>query len=174
MDLAVILTALSGFILFLILHIVCLRIMRTQAASKMIVLSIILGFIGGIVFYGAGLMIWILPAGYSVPAAVLGALIAFFIYVFLIFHYIAWIFGMGEAAIRIRLLFEIEKFQSGGATLEGVYEHYNAKKILSTRLSRLLNAGHIAHEGTRYEIRNRALLFQIYLSRLLKSLMGLS
>ena len=37
---------------------------------------------------------------------------------------------MGEAAIRIRLLYELDRSREAGATIREMGEHYNEEKIL--------------------------------------------
>lgn len=172
MDFFIILTSFSNFALFLFLHAALLRRYLTQPASAMILLSFIVGFIETLFSYTVFSFVFLFPEGYSLPAVLLGGSVSCFLYTLLVFHYIAWVFGMGEAAIRIRLLFELAKHPVKGLSLEDFYERYNAESILSVRLARLVNAGHISLEGDIYKIKNRILLFQVFLNNLMKSLLG--
>lgn len=95
------------------------------------------------------------------------------VYVLLVLHYLVWVFGMGEAAIRIRLLRELERSETQSASLEEIKQNYNAEKILKSRLDRLVGAGHLAFDGKCYTLKSKILLIQIYVERIFKKLLGI-
>lgn len=172
MDLAILLTASAAFVLFLILHVILFRCLTSQPANRVILSSFLLCIPAGIVLF-AWLTWTKVRLDFSIwDVAFLGS-VSLFIYGLLVLQYIAWLFGMGEAAVRIRLLIELESLPIRDATLEKIYEQYNAKKILSIRLMRLANAGHVLFDGKRYRIANRILLLEAYVIRMMKRLFGI-
>ena len=103
----------------------------------------------------------------------LGGLTGLIIYSLLVLLYLSLVFGMGEAAVRIRLLREIDAKPSRTATLAEICHAYNAEKILELRLGRLVSAGHLRFDGERYHLGNRILLIQGLATKLLKFLLGI-
>ena len=163
-DLQVLAAAFAGFAVFLASHILVFHYANPKNSSLVFLSSFILGALsnGAFVF---------------LPAAGPKGLILFtsgFIYVLLVFHYLAWIFGMGEAAIRIRLIIELDRMPERTASLAEIYARYNADLILKTRLERLVNAGHLHFDGRHYRIRSKILILQSKVSGILKSLLGMS
>ena len=173
METAVLLTAGTSFALFLILHILLLRLWVSQLAPRIIFLSLSIGFLFGPLFFFL-VMPSLVTFPNSTPAVLLLVFLSMFLYGMLVLQYIAWIFGMGEAAIRIRILLELQKRSSKGASLDEIYEHYNAEQILKVRLSRLVNAGHLTEAGDRYQLKKRILVVEAFVIRMLKSWMGIS
>src|SRR3989338_2344915 len=146
MDIAVLLTAGANFILFLILHVVLLRLFVAQPAPQIIFLSIAVGFFFGLVFFFLVTPFFVVLPD-SAPGVLYLVLISLVLYGLLVLQYIAWIFGMGEAAIRIRILLELEKHSTRGVSLKEIYQHYNGEQILKVRLARLVNSGHLTADG---------------------------
>ena len=95
------------------------------------------------------------------------------IYICLVFHYLVWVFGMGEAAIRIRLLRELDRTPSKSVSLREICLHYNVDKILQSRLERLVSAGHLHFDGQYYSIRKKILLVQAQVEKMVKVLLGI-
>lgn len=95
------------------------------------------------------------------------------IYSLLFFHYLAWVFGMGEAAMRIRLLRELEKIPSQSATLDEIYASYDAEKMLGIRLERLTGSGHLSFDGQYYSVNHRILLLQSWIMEAFQRLLGM-
>lgn len=96
-----------------------------------------------------------------------------FIYLLLFFHYLAWVFGMGEAAIRIRLLRELLARPSHMATLNEIMANYNAEKVLEYRLARLVGSGHLTFDGKFYSIKNTILILQVIVCSKVKRILGI-
>jgi len=69
------------------------------------------------------------------------------------FHFI----NLGETARRIRILRELYNSQNG-LSLEGILTKYNAQKILSRRMNRLLNNNQVVCRNGRYYINNPTML----------------
>ena len=112
--------------------------------------------------------------GLNSPQIKTTAFISALIYSFLILNYFIWVFGMGEAAIRIRLLRELDQRPDKSATLEELLQNYNSQIIVDQRLDRLVGAGHLKFENGYYRIGNPVLLIELLLLHCLKSLMGIS
>lgn len=110
------------------------------------------------------------PIYEALGAALCGSLL---IYSLLFFHYLAWVFGMGEAAMRIRLLRELEKAPSQSATLNQIYASYDAEKMLQIRLERLTGSGHLSFDGQYYSINHRILLLQSWIMDAFQRLLGM-
>ena len=173
METAVLLATGTSFALFLILHIFLLRLWVFQPAPRIIFLSLSIGFLFGPLFFFLVTPSFVIFPD-SVPEILLLAFLSMFLYGLLVLQYIAWIFGMGEAAIRIRILLELQRRFSKGASLNEIYEHYNAEQILKVRLSRLVNAGHLTEAGDRYQLKKRILIIEAFVIRMLKLWMGIS
>ena len=157
-----ILTALAGFALFLGSHVIIFRTLKPRRAPGVLGSALALGLLMD------GLMnVWLREGlGSSVCSLV--------IYSLLVLHYIVWVFGMGETAIRVRLMCELSRRPSRQATLREIYEAYNAERILQVRLSRLVEAGQLHYDGRTYRIGKRYLFFHDRLLRIVKSLLGIS
>ena len=172
-DGAAILAAFGAFIFFLILHVVLLRRNKSFPANRAILLSFISG-----TFVTAGIYFVRLRGAISLhhSSAVIevGIVVSIVIYILLVFHYLVWCFGMGEAAIRIRLLRELDKTSSKSAILSEILLGYNAEKILRSRLLRLVESGHAGYDGRYYTVRNKILLIQAAVEKILKRLLGIS
>jgi len=70
------------------------------------------------------------------------------------FHFV----NLGETARRIRLLRELYD-APGGLTEEQILSKYNAKEIVSIRLTRLLNNNQIILRDARYYVANSVMVF---------------
>lgn len=108
------------------------------------------------------------------PPPWLGSFTAAVVYSLLVLLYISLVFGMGEGAVRIRLLREINSRPSRSATLGEILQAYNAEKILEIRLERLVSAGHLRFDGRHYQLGNPILLLQGLANRFLKFLLGIT
>jgi len=161
------------FFLFLAIHIFALRVLKKCSAPPLIIGSIITGGLLSLWIFWLLVGINDLSLFYSRASLAFACGVSLLIYMLLVFHYIAWIFGMGEAAIRIRLLFEIDKAHSGSVSLVNILERYNAEKILEVRLERLVTAGHVRLEGAFYKLNSPILLSQLWLIRFFKNLLGM-
>lgn len=140
---------------------------------------------GQVVLSSFGLGILLIPAIYVFVGlqetatrqlyAVLGASLcgSLLIYSLLFFHYLAWVFGLGEAAMRIRLLRELEKAPAQSATLNEIYASYDAEKMLQIRLARLTSSGHLAFDGQYYSVNHRILFFQSWIMETFQRLLGI-
>lgn len=171
LDLLALLNAFVNFLLFLIIHIFIFRSEKYKTAPQVIFMSFLLGFPGLLIVHTLGfIFIPLMPL--RLGAFLFTGIVAMGLYLILVFHYIAWIFGMSEAAMRIRLLNEIELHPQKRATLEDIYQNYNGEKILEVRLKRLLNAGHLTYDGQYYYLKGKVLLLQDFVSGLFKKLLG--
>lgn len=173
-DLLVLTSSCAGFLSFLMIHVFIFRCLDPKNASRVFLLSVTSGYVISFLFLG---MLWkftLSPASYPTTSTFLLAGFSIsLIYGLFVFHYLGWIFGMGEAAVRIRLLMEIDQMPEKKATLKEIYRRYNADSILKTRLARLVNAGHVTQTGTEYSIRSRFLLIQERLIHFHRKLMGI-
>ena len=171
-DLFVLTVAFSNFILFLGLHIVLLRWNEKLPANRALSVSFAFGILiqGLIAFMG---MRGFLSLGFSGVAFTVSMVASLLIYTCLAFHYLVWVFGMGEAAIRIRLLRELDRTPSKSVSLREICLHYNVDKILQSRLERLVSAGHLHFDGQYYSIRKKILLVQAQVEKMVKVLLGI-
>jgi len=162
-DYAIITSAGTGLFFFLFTHILALRYLKRFSAPILIITSILAGFLCGVFVFILFNQIMVKD---SVVIFGFSAILSSVIYLFFVFHYIAWFFGMGEASVRIRLLFELDRSATQeGASLEEIMKNYNAEKILETRLARLVTAGHASFDGTFYRMKSPILLVQLMLIR---------
>ena len=171
LDLLILVISGVNFMLFLAVHVITLRCGKFRSASTVIGASFTLGLVGCVL--GS---LWEGMIHGNVKYSGLGifvftSVIASILYGFFVFHYIAWFFGMGEAAIRIHLLDEVDRRRKNGISLEEIYNHYNAETIMQIRLTRLLNAGHLSFDGKVYRVKNPILLLQAFLLQQLKRLL---
>ena len=160
-DLFVLAPAFSVFVFFLILHILLLRINKNFSADRAISWSLGLGIL---------IQLIILFAAKVAPAPSVASVL---IYILLVFHYLVWVFGMGEAAIRIRLLRELDQLPFKSASLAEICVRYNAEKILQSRLERLVGAGHLKFDGRYYSLNKKILLVQVRVETIVKALLGI-
>ena len=174
MDKIIVLSALIHFALFLIVHVALLRRFKRESTAKPILLSIFLTIASDVLFWGYYSTAVLFPNDCSLFFLIAAGFLSVILLALLIFHYIAWVFGMGEAAIRIRLLHELIQTPSGAITLDELYQRYNASKIFEARLARLLNSGHVSFDGKYYRVGNRILLIQLSITRILKCFLGLT
>ncbi|GEM_PF-4821469 len=170
LDAAVILSAGFSFILFLLIHILGLRSLKKLSAPVIIIASIFFGIIANLLWLFYFSDAWHLKIQFSFWLLLFAAAISILIYLFFVLHYLAFIFGMGEASIRIRLLFEVSKSET---SLEEILKNYNADKILTVRLARLVMAGHFMFDGNCYRIKSPVLLIQLWLISFFKRLLGI-
>ena len=171
-DSVVFFSSVAGLILFFAAHVGFLRFGQWPSTFKAMLFSVVVGWTTQEVLFGFFWIYGLAKKSYSVWAMLFFSGLSSGLYGLLVFHYIAWIFGMGEAAIRIRLLDELDRMPGGSANLDEIYERYNAEMIFRTRLSRLVNAGHLAYDGSAYRIRSRVLFVQSAISNGLKRLLG--
>jgi hypothetical protein len=165
--------AAASFILFFLLHVLLLRRNR-QATSQMILISFFFGFVATMIAF---LCLYVFGAQTDSRAALdclVAALASAFLYALFFIQYIAWVFGMGEAAVRIRLLVEVGLSGKRGVSLAEIYTVYNAKNIMQTRMSRLVSANHLSMEGETYRMKSGILILQLNITRILRCVLGLN
>ena len=172
-DYSIWIAAFSNFCFFLVFHILLLR-SKLQSTPRAIVCSAVLGLSGTVLSLSWFVTREMGLSLYSFWVILAASCSAILIYSLLVFHYLALIFGMGESAIRIRLLYELDHASSRGLTIDEIYNCYNAEKILEIRLERLVTTGHLTFDGKFWRISNPILLIQAYLTRILKCLMGIT
>ena len=178
-DRTIVLGAAVAFFFFLIVHVALFRYaMPKHAKPKRLSPVLITSYIGGsladgIFSVGVPLAHPAQAESYTLPVFFFGALVSLALYSLLVLLYMSWIFGMGEAALRIRLLVELERNPGGSSSLEEIYRSYNAEGIVNARLARLIGTGHLQIEQGAYRMGHRVLLIQLWIVDLLKRLIGL-
>ncbi len=150
------------FAFFLVLHALLLRINESFPADRAISGSLGLGVL---------IQLIILFIAKAAPAT---GIYSVLIYILLVFHYLVWVFGMGEAAIRIRLLRELDRMPSKSASLTEICVNYNVEKILKSRLDRLVGASHLKFDGQYYFLNKKILLVQARIEKMIKRLLGIA
>ncbi len=171
-DCVVLGSASFNFILFLALHIILLRLAPVTATAQAMRGAIAAGGVGTVVSFTWLLATQLNFGGQLIWIILIGNVVAILLYGLLVFHYLALIFGMGESAIRVRLLRELEQ-AAKKLTLEEICHRYNVEKILEIRLTRLTSTNHLSFDGTFYYINKPILLAQVCLTRLLRYLLGM-
>ncbi len=167
-DMVVLLSATASFIFFLVVHVIVLRTLTRFPAPISFLVSIACGLLINVtLFYQFE------TESISALNRLFAAGVSLLIYLFLILHYLAFIFGMSEASIRVRLLIEVGNASSKGISSGEILGRYNAKQILNVRLGRLISAGHFKFDGTYYSIKSKILLLQLFLINLFKTLLGI-
>ena len=166
--------ALVSFGLFLAVHVAVFRYGRPRRITPPLIVSFAAGFL---LDAGAAFMLVGYPtetlASYSEAARWLGGSAALAVYSLVTLHYLSWVFGMGEAAIRIRILLELERRPGGTATLQEIHDGYNDETILKIRLAKLVGAGYLQKDGPTYRVRRKAVFLQSKMIGLLKTALGL-
>ena len=168
-DFMVLLSAVVSFCFFFALHVIALRIFKNFSAPPSIIGSLLAGILLNVIltfFYPAEV-----KESLTLNQLLFALFVAETIYFFLVFHYIAFVFGMNEASIRVRLLFEVGS--KDHITSDEILRRYNAEGILKVRLARLISAGHFKFDGTRYEVKSPVLLIQLKLIQFFKGLLGI-
>ena len=162
----------AAYFIFLFVQFIALRYWKGAKANLIIFYTFIIGY-GG---YAALLTLNFITGGEklgsnSLSLYLLSLGIGSLIYVLLVFHYLSLVFGMGESAIRIRLLRELNKRPSKSFSWEEILSSYNAAQILCSRLERLVSAGHLSFDGRHYFLRKRVLLIQAMIRQILRHLL---
>lgn len=171
LDLFCLTSSFFSFLFFLGIHMMVLRHREKWPTSQVVLFSFGLGaLVDGAIFVFVGPQET--AARQIYPALGVALCSSLLIYSLLFFHYLAWVFGMGEAAIRIRLLRELENAPSQSATLKEIYAGYDAEKMLEIRLSRLTGSGHLFFDGQGYSINHRILLLQSWVMETFQRLLG--
>ena len=170
LDLTAVGSSVAGLVAFLVVHVAAFRYVRPDRIWRALLSSFVLGSVLVI-----AVPVWLVaraPGLLVAPttAAAITAVVAFALYFFLVVNYMVWVFGMGEVAIRIRVLREIDSAPEKALTSDGILERYNADTVLQTRLARLTATGHLRREGGRYRVARRALPFHDRLLRMMRSL----
>lgn len=74
--------------------------------------------------------------------------------------YVLCVFGPYETSVRMRLVREIARAQSGGISRQELLKRYSAQTMVDVRLRRLLGSGDIVEKDGRYRVvRNKNLFF---------------
>ncbi|MFI5348705.1 MAG: hypothetical protein ACHQ2Z_04110 [Elusimicrobiota bacterium] len=160
--------AFSGFIVFLAAHVSSFRYLRPKKQSPTLTASFLLGTAAA-----GAVSARFLATACPPTVSFSGVVLALVLYGLLALLYMAFIFGMAEAALRIRLLFELERQPNRKASAAEIYRSYNADLIFAARLNRLLGAGHLQVHNGAFRMRNPVLLGQLAVVDLLGGLMGL-
>ena len=166
LDTVVLSAAFFGFLIFLISHVIVLKGFKPERIPFVLLGCVALGGASNL-----GSYLLLIGSG---RLSFLGVFVSLLMFSLLIFHYFNWVFGMGEAAIRIRLLCELHRRNPPSATLNEIEQDYNDAAILKLRLDRLVSAGHLKWGGQFYRIGNRILFIQISIQKMFKSLFGVS
>jgi hypothetical protein len=170
LDAGAVATALAGFVLFLVAHVVVLRRHADASAFKVLVISC--GLFGVL---DAALWSWLMlvgqpGTGYEVPDMAVAALASLALYGLLCFDYVIGWFNLGETARRIRLLRELARAPRHTLTEDELLRVYNADLIVRARLARLVSSGQLRLDGERYKLNGRVFLRQAQTLALLKTL----
>ncbi len=163
----------SSFFLFMVGHILALRMTPVNQTARVMVGAIALGFLINISAFIFIALAGFSKAGIRIPQLIFGAGISSVLYALLVFNYVGWIFGMGIAAIRIRLLLLLMNTPAHRATREQILTQCNAGDILRIRLARLVGSGHLILDGDSYRFHSKVLTVQAWITAGLSALLGI-
>ncbi|MBI4372552.1 MAG: hypothetical protein HY585_02345 [Candidatus Omnitrophica bacterium] len=174
LDYAIFISVAGGFLFFILVHVLLMRTFKAIGAPLAMLSSIVAcAFLNGFIFF-AVLTLSGATSEISLALTLFSATLSITLYGLVVFHYLAWVFGMSEAAIRIRLLFEVGKKHNIGVKVEEILDRYNAETILDVRLQRLVSAGHVGFDGSRYKLKPSPLLIQLWLMNRIMKLLGVA
>jgi hypothetical protein len=167
----VIATSCLGFVLFLSVHVTLFRLLPVNASAKMMLFAIGSGelFSVGVLIGAAWGCEW---NAFIFTGTLVIATLA--IYNLFIYHYICWVYGVGEAAIRIRLLRTIYGCPSHQATIHQIYDDYDGEKVLQMRLGRLGRSNHIRVAGDGYTSGSFLLIWQNTILKTFRKALGIN
>lgn len=167
-DVSVLSAAILAFVTFLILHLLLFRYSRPADVGPTLLRSLLAAVIvASVGAFAAGSQ-----SSDAIPATLLAAVTSIGMLFLLVFHYMVWVFGMGESAIRIRILRELFERPQMRGTIEDIVSAYNADMIMQTRLTRLIDGGHLKRNGNAYSIGRRVLLGYAAAGEALKRILG--
>jgi hypothetical protein len=161
MDLEIILSSISSFFLFLVMHTVVFRNVDKKKVLVWITNTCLIGsifpFIFSVIFalfhpsanYAFGFHFFIV------------FIFSFIFYGFLAVIYILGPFGLIESSIRFRLLEEIAKRGKDGIDKNKLYKAYNKHVIIQKRLDRFVLSKDIVYRDKCYIFQNRFSYFII-------------
>lgn len=173
LDLFVLGAALAGFVVFLAVHLLVFRYVQPRQMTRPLILSAATGFLT--TSHAAAWLIGAQPfADYSPSARWLAGGVSLAIYSLTTLHYLSWVFGMHEAAVRMRILYELNRLTSKSATLNEIYSAYCDETILKIRLAKLTGAGYLVQDGQSYRIGRPMVFLQARVIHMLRVLLGMS
>jgi hypothetical protein len=117
---------------------------RLSGGKIGVVLSLFVGFVGGLIVLILGEAAVAARAQSAVLdnlAVGLANLVLFVCCWYFYFHFI----NIGEASLRIRVLREVERIE--GRPVEHLLEAYNVRTVVETRVQRLLSDGQLVRQG---------------------------
>ncbi|OGH59280.1 MAG: hypothetical protein A3G34_03075 [Candidatus Lindowbacteria bacterium RIFCSPLOWO2_12_FULL_62_27] len=173
-DLYVFGAAAAAFVLFLVVHVIVFRYLRPRQLTLPLAFSFACGFMAACA--GAWGLIGTAPIfpEYTIAARRLAGLSTPAVYSLLTLHYLSWVFGMGEAAVRIRILLELDKRPGGSATPAELRDAYSDETILKIRLAKLVGAGYLRESAGIYRISRSQMFLQAKAIGLLKRVLGVT
>jgi hypothetical protein len=169
-DILVLSSAFMSLFVFFVIHIFLFRAAGDSQSARMMFCSTICG---AIVNTFLVLLTTSLFHEFSLIYRAFLFVFSMAVYLLGVYHYMCWVFGMAEAAIRIRLLVTLQKCPQARGTLNQIYEDYNASAILTRRLERLTGSGHLFFNGTYYSGASVSVIIQKALVDLLRALLGI-
>jgi len=157
------LTAASGilsFSIFLIIHLVSFRWVRSEHLLKALLGTVLALMVFPIIVMGILFFFNAVDAGILTWAC--ATVLAVLVFGLLCFVYIICIFGPYETSVRMRLVREIAKGGMEGILPEELLARYNAKTIVDIRLQRLLGAGDIVEKNGKYRVLRDQNVFYVF------------
>lgn len=153
MDNFIIINTLISMIVYFILHIIILRKINQKDIFKWLAyVYFIASFTPFLIGWWMG---WQMIPEISLSSIIIGVLVAWIFYTFLVLAYVLAILGIMESSVRIRLLKEIYNVKDTGITLKQILIKYNKDVILQKRLRRFIAVGEISFKGGKYQLEKR-------------------
>lgn len=146
MDGIVIGNALAAFFLFIILHIAFFRFVNDARILKWLKRLTALSFTANLMLNIYQGSIFGLSHGQTILCVGLSASIL----LLLLMIYVTGIFGLVEAAIRMRIMWELYKVFPQSMTSDELFQHYNVEAMIQRRLDRLTVAKEIVMKDHYY------------------------
>ena len=157
-DITICLTALSSFIVFVVIQFLVFRFVSEGGVLKWIMALFVLCSL-----VNTGLFVVLSGGAFfqSVAYHLVLFLISWSVFALLSFLYVLCVFGPYESSIRLRLIRELYRQHPQGLSVGQLYERYNNTVILKRRVARLLAARSITVCGAKYQVSNRPSFFSI-------------
>lgn len=160
LDLTIVFSALSAYLLFMMVHIVIFRFINQHRVIRWLVMSYT---VGGLICLSISFVTIQITNPQSVnlsPTTVLFiASVAFILYSVITTGYILVLFGVIESSVRLRLLELIALAGENGIKHSEILYNYNGHTIIKKRLLRMISSGEIIQDNEYYSIGKRFSLF---------------
>lgn len=145
MDVFIVLTAFTAFMVFFLSHLLIFRIIKQEELVKWLILLYTAVFL----LEGVGVTFLLFPT-FSISLVIMILILSLVLYTLLAFIYVLGILGVVTTSMRIRLLDEIVERGPEGLERGEILKIYNRDRVLKRRLSRLVAGGELIYKDGYY------------------------